>query len=364
MFRILFPRLSVIIEGCPEKGIPAIDFRRSRGIPEAPTNRIAIPLDMTSESLVRKYERFTDAEGDLKSNRGENAQHYDSYDNGKDDVAGLVGSSSRGGYLVRHVVSPMAVLGGLSGTEEGIDALLAELASDKAGQKIKAEKAAEEAEREAKAQAAIAELLADKQQAIEDCIVLAKSHKPGERWSINLNHPHRSLLAGGDRHDDGFPRKTRFDALQPIIDAVGAEITSRNAADVAAREAAKAAELAAMADWIDQHGSTRLKRSLAEGIECATAYADERLATERPGWAWYDEVDGEVDDPRNPPESAFEVLDEARKTDSSAKLQFYVDKSGALRISGYVAYADFLDRGIVFGVDRITDDECDEADDE
>lgn len=112
--------------------------------------------------------------------------------------------------------------------------------------------------------------------------------------------------------------------------------------------------------WIAQHGSTRLKRMLAEKIELDAVYRDERLATDRPGWQWLSNLPGNTDDPRNPPESAFATLDEARKTDPDAYLQRYTvehehdedcyDECPEFDESRYVAETRFLGRLIVFGL--------------
>lgn len=162
-----------------------------------------------------------------------------------------------------------------------------------------------------------------------------------------------------------------FDATALIAEIVASEAersrrineeneARQNASAEAKRrnEMLKAAEIAERQAWIDQHGSTRLQRMAAEGIECQAAYRDERLATDRPGWSWYDNVMGTTKDPRNPTEDAFAVLDEARKIDPAAKLQYYVvedrvddDGDETLGCSGYVAESEFLGRVIVFGVE-------------
>ncbi len=134
-------------------------------------------------------------------------------------------------------------------------------------------------------------------------------------------------------------------------------------AEKAEREAAKRAKIEAAeterATWIAAHGSTRLQRMLAEGIEHDRVYRDERLALERPGWVYYQDTDGTTKTPRNVPESAFSVLDEARKIDPGAVLMFYAedaktDEYGdetSPAIRKYVAEAEFLGATILFGLD-------------
>ena len=130
----------------------------------------------------------------------------------------------------------------------------------------------------------------------------------------------------------------------------------RDAEAAQAKAAAVAAAKADIAAWIGAHGSERLRRCVAEGIECATAYCDERLAAERPGWQW--DRDGEDGAPRNPPAEAFDLLDEARATAPNAKLgylsiveQIDPDSGDVMKAEwrGYVAQAEFLGRPIRFG---------------
>lgn len=117
--------------------------------------------------------------------------------------------------------------------------------------------------------------------------------------------------------------------------------------------------------WIAEHGSTRLQRMAAEEIECERVYLDERLALERPGWQWYQQADGDYDDPRNPPEEAFAMLDQARQVEPTAKLVYWrvdhdcdddCEGSGycpKYDWTGYAAVAEpewHPDREIVFGL--------------
>jgi len=84
----------------------------------------------------------------------------------------------------------------------------------------------------------------------------------------------------------------------------------------------KAQEEADRAAWIEAHGSPRLKRLAAEGIEYMATYRDERLAIERPDWEWKPR-NLYLSEPRNAPLEAIALLDEARKTESSCKLSYY-----------------------------------------
>ena len=120
------------------------------------------------------------------------------------------------------------------------------------------------------------------------------------------------------------------------------------------------AEAVKRSAWIAANGSDRLQRLTAENIEHDAVYRDERLAKDRPSWKWYSEVPGQYGDPRNCPAEAFNVLDEARKSDPAAKLVWIKDTRPPI----YAALADFLGEEIVFGwPDELPTDE-DNDDDE
>lgn len=117
-------------------------------------------------------------------------------------------------------------------------------------------------------------------------------------------------------------------------------------------------------DWIREHGSPRLKRMLEEGIEHMATYRSERLALERPGWSFANDVRGDADEPRNPPKEAFDLLDEARAIAADAQLVYWVaerdcegcrerycpDHGEDYTVRGYTCVATFLGRKIVFRV--------------
>jgi hypothetical protein len=270
---------------------------------------------------------------------------------------------------VQHVVAPAAVLAGLSGTDDGIGLLLSELAEDKAGQDRNRMESKALAEKEAKIAAATAEILAD-DDAIGKCICYVECDDAGKRWRLQPNHPQRTLLSACRSYEDVFPKSTCVPALQPLVDAVADEIKKRNADELAQHQAAIAAAQREQDAWITAHGSERLKRSLAEGIATGAAYRDERLAVERPGWKWLENVPGNTKEPRNPPLEAFALLDEARRCDPESYLQFYsadakFDEFGDEvnpAVRGYVAEAEFLGELIVYGVERLSSssDEDDE----
>lgn len=57
---------TVQIHGCPNGGIAAVDFRRSHGIPAAPTNKIELPgHEITDEEFCRAHPNRCNSEADI-----------------------------------------------------------------------------------------------------------------------------------------------------------------------------------------------------------------------------------------------------------------------------------------------------------
>lgn len=115
------------------------------------------------------------------------------------------------------------------------------------------------------------------------------------------------------------------------------------------------------AAWIEAHGSPRLRRLLAEEIEHEAVYRDERLALERPGWRWDTITGTQQHEPRNAPDSALDLLDEARKLAPDARLVYWtVDEApddeyedvSRVAVRGYTCEAKFMGSTIVFRVDE------------
>lgn len=162
-----------------------------------------------------------------------------------------------------------------------------------------------------------------------------------------------------DRDDSLFGRVMALRTAR--LEREKAEREAREEADKKAKEEAEAKFIAERDAWVAAHGSKRLQRMLDEDIECTGVYLDERLAMERPGWTYTKAARGEYDDARNPPEEAFTVLDEARKTEPEATMvhwkieKVYEDgdypdpEDSKYEWTGYCAVADFLGREIVFG---------------
>ena len=139
------------------------------------------------------------------------------------------------------------------------------------------------------------------------------------------------------------------------------EIAVQNAGAQAAARAAADEKMASVKTerdkWIAARGSKRLKLAAKEDIECQAIYRDERLALERPGWAWAVDYRGEYSEPRNPALEALESLEIARKSAPDAKLAYWeadadtTDDGDEIEgFRGYCAIARFFDREIVFGL--------------
>lgn len=150
-----------------------------------------------------------------------------------------------------------------------------------------------------------------------------------------------------------------------ILAAATGEYAARMADIARQQAAAEDAEATKQCIWISEHGSSRLQRLIAEDIECVSVYLEERLALERPGWAYDADVRGEAAVPRNSKQAGLDLLDEARKTASDAKLAWWViahqhdedcdpeqgyDCDKKTDWKGYACTAKFLGREIVFGV--------------
>lgn len=158
-----------------------------------------------------------------------------------------------------------------------------------------------------------------------------------------------------------------------VVAAHQAEEAARTARE-AEKQAAEAAYQAERETWIGEHGSERLQRLAAEGIEHEAVYRDERLAAERPGWRWERQVPGSDHEPRNAPSEALVLLDEARQADPEAVLRYWTvphehcgadgeveceasephahcgdDGCPQFDWRGYVALAELLGQDIVYG---------------
>jgi hypothetical protein len=155
--------------------------------------------------------------------------------------------------------------------------------------------------------------------------------------------------------------KALFDQAKAKIEAHNAECEKRRAMAEQEDKLDKAKEEAERAWWITMHGSLRLKRLLAEGIECVVLYMNERLAAERPGWAWASETPGDAKPIADASDKALAMLDECRKVDPEGRLVCWLDEHEhdedcfgeadcpTYDFRGPAVMAEFLGADIVYG---------------
>ncbi len=158
--------------------------------------------------------------------------------------------------------------------------------------KQEAAKAKEAAEAEAKNLRSQREREAAVQKLRERLAARETKESYGDLWAV-LDTP----LAYTNDGQTYPPRVGLTDAERADLDAWLAEIAAENErrkADVVRRKAEIEAAALLKADahaaeralWVEERGSPRLRRLGAEKIEHDAVYQDERLAAERPGWAW------------------------------------------------------------------------------
>lgn len=163
----------------------------------------------------------------------------------------------------------------------------------------------------------------------------------------------------GSHHVDGkYVRVESDERLKPRIAELKAMVEEQNKRYDAAQAAKEQAELDVMSEWAKEHGSNRLKRSLAEGIKCKSLYMEERIAKELPGWTYYSDVSGKTTDPINATDEDFALLDEARAMLPESVLKWYSGEDG----KGMVVEGKFLGVAVIYGHDSIEseDEDCDE----
>lgn len=337
----------VLIAGCPQSGIEAVEFREKHGLPAAPNNDFdvvsgEIPEDVR-RAICKEFREYLDSQANLVLKGYRHSPHYDL--KGTSLIRDVDGKSLR--------IDPDQVRAYVEGHDLAAFLRACVVAKQAADHLRRDEVAAAEAEKVAKREAAIAEL-----SAMSDEQLSADTIKASE---LDRNHRYRSVLAApGAASYQGFPeaKYTHSDCAELLsrIERILAERKERLKAEQLERNRE-------MREWIQQHGSDRLKKCVAEEIECTAAYRDERLSMERPGWTWYNEAKGASESPRNPPVEAFDVLAEARKLEPSAEMFFhtvegepggydddgdYCEETEGWR--GYTAEAEFLGKVITFGL--------------
>lgn len=331
---------SVKIAGCPSAGLEAIDFRRAAGIPEAPDNFFRITWSGQDESICRRFAAWLNADGDLI------AQH--------DDTVCARHSPTGSSYAARRLISPKW---GERNSPFGAREVPAELIADLCDTHPEGESSVKSAvvatldylDRTAKAEVAAAKAEVAAEEAVLDAAKAALAAITPEQ------------LIDEDGDFAGIPRLREI-LGKDHVDAMGNSYLTVSRVVKDAKAIAEANKLRERNDWIEKHGSNRLRRAIAEGIDCNAVYRDERLALERPGWVWVGDTPGDYGTPRNSTDEDFALLDEARKTDRSAKLVYWTidhecdedcysdEDCPRYDWDGPAAVATFLGREIVFGV--------------
>ena len=143
---------------------------------------------------------------------------------------------------------------------------------------------------------------------------------------------------------------SRADLEDVLLEQRWSLINRHRANLTAAEERANTADAVA---WIKQHGSERLRRIADENLLATSmaVYRDERLAHDRPGWAW---MPSKVilRDPVAPGEEEFVLLDAARESAPDALLRYATVGKGSGR---FVAVATLVGRDIWYPGDALAD---------
>jgi hypothetical protein len=267
------------IDGCPESGIPALEYRRAHGLAE----RLDDSADAKINGEISEAEfRALVAAGWKASDRdGAQVIHFCGLEREYDPT------SSYG----HAAVIPVSATD--TATELACRALVLCAAQESAWVAEKREKQRKEA-----AEYADTYVASDIDQRL--------SQRASRPWGEDISH---NLL------DE--PLRSKYE--QALADTERA-VAERKASEAAADKARKAAYDAERAAWIAEHGSQRIKRLAAEGLGLNETYKNERIAAERPGWEYLDLVCGYEETTRDATEEALSALDEARKVAPDAKL--------------------------------------------
>lgn len=289
------------IVGCPESGLDAVRWREAHHLDPAPNNTVHIKLDHDDRELCEHPDvaPYLDRGADL----------WYLWYNGGEDVAVRPEVIAEVERLMKGLVRGPATVAVLNLWRDILRA---------------------RAERRAELEAEAAPL-----RDLDD-------ERLGSRFA-DISQRSINVPSWLDTIDSALYNRAVACARAVLDDQRRAENAAeeRRRAEKDARERAEAEEIAA---WTAEHGSPRLRRLAAEGIDCAGVYRTERIALEYPGWRFERMVPGEDSDPRNASEAALAMLDEARASagerTAGAALRFwrYVDEdTNEVVWKGYVA---------------------------
>lgn len=274
--------LTLEIKDCPASGLPAVHFREGRDLPPEPSNLIRISKGFTDRNLCEKFPELLNSSADLH----------------------ISGTDTAPAPTITHHVGRTDD-GRLSRWEHPI------LAAEDILQ--------------------IAKVEIDGAEVFIRALVRAQEENARE---------YGPFLAAEDAERERAKRKEETDLRAR---------TQRERQLVEIEREKKARVHEAQLAWCREHGSPRLQRVVVEELftSSETLYWEERLVKERPGWVFYADTaeDATAENPLNPTEEAFALLDEARKTAPEAILQRWF--IGAVP-SAWCAYDVWFDRQIVY----------------
>lgn len=322
--------LEIRIDGCPSSGLAAIEFRETHGIPPEPTNKLRVSLRQEGEDrfarFCRAHSKLLDNNADLRiMSRGRNSEvspEILSYDPDQ-----WMDSLDR--YTISPQIAAAISRDSLVALPDLLDSLLTQARESR--EQIQRERAQEKQSKLTKERE-----IADRVERIRQVM---EQHKLECYYCVSEINVRPGDVRVDWTDDSCSLRKSTggydlYDTAEDLLSAIEQ----------------REQEIKVYRAWVTDHGSDRLKRCIAEGIDCVSCYRDERLTKERPGWRWERDVPGESSDPRNPPDEAFTLLDQARQTlphGASSRLVYWTDKESDHR--GYAVISEFLGREIVFG---------------
>lgn len=240
---------TVIIAGCPDSGIAAVDWRREHGIPDSPDARLFIhQASLADEQLVRELAGLgyrPDAGLDLRLDRYSHG--WPRTDSGTYHDSGSWVAEIACATAQAYLASPAAGVAGV--LREIAGATAARARAEAAARAAKAEaEAAKQVAHEAEQLAYIEALEADPWRAIDN----------GKWRTFRLP----GATFDGDGYDLAGPLRPRLKALRQREES---RMRAEQTAIAAAAAAQSAARLARLAEIVRAHGSESAQERLAAG---------------------------------------------------------------------------------------------------
>ena len=290
------------IEGCPESGIPALEYRRAHGLAERLDDRSDVSID--GEISEDEFRALVTAGWKASNRDGAQVIHFCGLEREYDPT------STYGHAAVMPV----------SATDTPTNLACRALVLCASQQSIHVAEKREKQRKEAIQYAGAY---------VAGSIDQRLSLRSGRPWGNDICH---------DYLDE--PLRSRYE--QALADTERA-VAERKAANEAAETARKEAYDAERSAWIADYGSPRLQRLAAKGIGHNQTYRDERLAIDRPGYVWFDLVCGSERDIRDASEDALDALDAERKLYPEAELVWVANgEPGEEFEPGPAIFMDFL----------------------